>query len=66
MTRTLTDAMLRATVTDMMSHVKFFPRDIVTGRANAAGDTFTAFFMTGNRKFRVIEHHGDFFFAKAV
>lgn len=61
-----TDDIFAAMARDMMSNVKFFPRDVISGRADAVGDTFTAFFMTGNKKFRVTSHQGDVFYAEKV
>ena len=62
----LTNDILATMAREMLSNVKFFPRDVVSGRADAVGDEFTAFFWTGNRKFRVTAHHGKLFYAEQV
>ena len=35
--------------------IKFFPRDIVSGKADAPGDKFTAFFIDGDHEFEVMD-----------
>ncbi len=50
----------------IMSHIKFFPRDVISGKANKLDDEFQAMFMGRPMTFRVIELHSDFFFAAAV
>jgi hypothetical protein len=43
--------------------IKFFPRDMVSGKMGKVGDEFTAFFLTGNRKFVVESVHSGFVMA---
>ncbi len=62
----MTDQMFAGVIDQMLANVKFFPRDVITGRADAVGDVFTAFFMTGAREFRVTSHNGDVFYAEAI
>lgn len=46
--------------------IKFFPRDKITGSMEKVGDEFTAFFLVGATKFRVIEKHNGFVMAEFV
>ncbi len=50
----------------MLDFVKFFEKDIVSGKAKNVGDKFVAFFMIGNMEFEVIEVHNDCFIGKAI
>lgn len=48
--------------------IKFFQKDIISGKVEKPGDKFTAFFLTGECEFEVMEDHfsTDCFFAKLV
>jgi hypothetical protein len=50
----------------MLDFVKFFKKDIVSGKANKVGDKFVAFFMIGDMEFEVVEIQDGCFFGKAI
>lgn len=51
---------------DLLTEIKFFPRDVIAGKAEAVNDEFTAQFFGSERTFKVTSHHGEFFFADLV
>lgn len=48
----------------LLTDIKFFPRDVLTGSTAKVGDTFTAEFFGGPRAFTVTEHYGAWFMAE--
>jgi hypothetical protein len=44
--------------------VKFFPKDIISGKAEKAGDTFTAMFCGHVKEFTVSEIRGGMIFSE--
>ena len=50
----------------LLSNLKFFPHDVISGKYAKIGDKFTANFMGFKTKFQVTEVHDGFVMAKAL
>ncbi len=49
-----------------LDNIKFFPRDVIEGKANKKGDVFVAILMGSKFSFEVISRDGDVIFAKLI
>lgn len=45
--------------------MRFFPKDVVSGKCRKQGDKFVAEFFGGKARFVITQHFGDYFMAVA-